>query len=133
MPTGADPRKTNVELAATVDNVAISDLATVYDTGAWAVARAAGPVITVNVTIPLINLPSWGYGPGAMFIYGKARYRVDSVAVSSAGTATLAATKLTSFADYQAVAPVETATAFAARWAGSSYNDYAVRPLTVGA
>lgn len=129
IPTGADPYRSNVELAGTINNVAIGDILTAYNRVAWAAARASGPVVTLTATIPVLTLAAFAVGVGSLVTWDSAVYRVDSLSVFSSGTASISASKQTTIADYQALGIVETMGDFATRWTGKTLGDFAIRPL----
>lgn len=139
IPTGADPRKTNVDTTPSVNNVAIGDLETVFTAGSWAASRAAGPTVSLTLSIDFIRLGSFGVGAGSLVTFRGLIYRVNTVDITSGGTVTLNCTKQTSLADADAAWAAKAAAAGASytlndhanQFSGLSLAEHATRPLSV--
>lgn len=129
LPTGANPARTRVELATTITNVAIGDIGAVYDRGAWAAVRAAGPTVNLSATVPIRKLTAFGVAEGSLVKWEDAIYRVDTVRYTHMGLAAITASKHVTVADVDAIWAGKTIAEFNTLWAGGSLGDVSLRPL----
>lgn len=126
LPSGAGKSETRVEQAATVTNIALGNIAEVYDAAPWVAQRVAGPQITLTANVPLGLLEGWGLTPGALVSWENNVFRVDSSTISS-GIATLSCSKLSRLSDMPG--KDRTLSAFKADYADMTLHDYSIRPL----
>lgn len=130
LPSGAGKSETRNEKGSTVTNVALGNIAEVYNAAPWVAQRVAGPQITLTAAIPMGLLDGWGATPGALISWENNVFRVDSVAFAS-GVATLTCSKLSRLDDMPG--KDRTLSAFQSDYAGMSLHDYSIRPLALTA
>lgn len=126
--TGADDSKTTVEIAATLNSPFVTNIASAYGAAAWMGVDAAGPTVTISMTIPTNRLTSFGSTPGSLFSYKSCQYRVTDTSIGSTATSINAKWFVTAD-QMDAVWAGSTADQFDASWVGYSAADVQIKPL----
>lgn len=125
--TGADPDKTPQLIATTIDNPAITTLATAYDRGIWA-SLLATMRMTLSGTVPLSAIDGFGLTAGSLVQYADNIYRVVDASIGNLGVSFTAEVHCT-VNDYSARWAEQTVADHDAHWAGYDAHDERIIPL----
>jgi len=128
--TGADPTKTTVEVASSVDSPFCVTKEIAYDHASWAVSAAAGPNTSLNFSVPTSTIAGLGLTEGAVFANDNARYRVASATIGHTLTS-ISATRHTTIGEMDAAWSGQTLGDFDTLWDGYSAGDVNIAPLRV--
>jgi Fibronectin type III domain len=126
--TGADPEKTTVETAVTVDSPFIDTLDDAYSAGVWAGVSAAGPVVTLNVDVPTHKLAGFGVTPGSLIRYDDSIYRIVECDPAGA-TTSLSARWFVTASDFDSLWSGYDVDDIDALWGNYEAGDIVVAPL----
>jgi hypothetical protein len=125
---GGDPMLVTQETATSVDNIFISTLAQAYDRGVWAADSAAGPTLTLTCSVPVTDLPGFGFTAGQLISYANNIFRITSVVFNNLN-ASITAVRYATAGDEATLWSGQTAGVYAAFWSGHPAEDAVVQPL----
>lgn len=126
--TGADPDKTTVEIAATLNSPFVRNLSDAYNAAGWMIVDAAGPSATLSATLGTHQLAGFGVTQGSVVPYEQSRYRIMNANITRLGTGVSARWHVTA-ADSDNLWAGQSADAFDTFWSGYSAGDYQIKPL----
>lgn len=125
--TGADPNKTTVQVATSLDSPFVINLATAYDCAAWIAVDAVGTA-TLQATIGTHQLKGFGLTQGSLISYKNSVYRVTSATIGAAVTTITAKWYVTANMRDNLWNGSSAAT-FDTFWSGYSAGDIQIAPL----
>lgn len=127
---GADWSKTTQEVAASVDNVAHSDLAMIYKRCTWALTQASGPRIVLSATVPTSATAGFGLTEGSLVSFKESTYRVTSANIGNALTEITASRHVT-VAEFDVLMAADGVQVgeFDTFWAGNDCEDLKIKSL----
>jgi len=138
IPTGATITQTSTDVAATVDNVFLSNAGQTADRGILSAMRAGGPSVSVTGEIgydPISTGQEFGNVVGSRISFDFAMYRITSATYRSGGISFTAdadtifgdvtAAYSMTFGEFNAANDGLTFTAFNALWPGATFDSFA--------
>lgn len=126
--TGANPEKTTVETAATIDSPFVDTLDDAYSVGIWANIAAAGSLVEISLDVPTHQLTGFGVTPGSLIRYDDSIYRITDCSPSGA-TTRLSASWFVEASEFDSIWSGYTVTNIDSVWSGYDAGDIIVAPL----
>lgn len=126
--TGADPEKVTQEVAKTITNQFVDTLERAYDRGIFASMNAAGPKVTLSLSVPTSAITALGVTPGSTVKYLDSIYRVSDLTIGNLATS-LNIARHVSVNDFDEVWNNQIVGTFDTLWDGYDTSDNVIKPL----